>query len=182
MEIKSKTNIKERRFKEKNFYDPKIKQTRKKLEDKNKSKTRQTLIDISGCMDYADDLDRFINGQIRLEDMQGYIKKNTSIQIAISRALLDAAYYSEKEHDLYEKLCYASVLNSMGHLSAHSLYSKYLVAKRLCAPHKLDWDCLLRKIRIEANINEHAMLYGQDLYERYASGCSSSWYSDDDSD
>ena len=133
-------------------------------------------------MDYADDLDRFINGQIRLEDMQAYIKKNTSIQITISRALLDVAYYSEKEHDLYEKLCYASVLNSMGHLSAHSLYSKYLVAKRLCAPHKLDWDCLLRKIRMEANINEYAMLYGQDLYERYASGCSSSWYSDDDSD
>ena len=70
----------------------------------------------------------------------------------------------------------------MGHLSAHSLYSKYLVAEKLCAPHKLDWDCLLRKIRREANINEYAMLYGQDLYERYASGCSSSWYSDDDSD
>ena len=67
-------------------------------------------------------------------------------------------------------------------LSPHSIYSEYLVAKKLCAPHKLDWDCLLKKIIRKASIDKYAMLRGQDLYESYASGCSSSWYSDDDSD
>ena len=38
-------------------------------------------------MDYADDLDRFINGQIRLEDMQGYIKK-----ILLSKSRLVVLY------------------------------------------------------------------------------------------
>ena len=129
------------------------------------------------CVDYADDLDRFISGQIRFEDIQ-----DIPIQNEIRNALRHAAYYSEKEHDLYEKLCYASVLKGMSFLSPRSLYSMYLVAKKLCAPHKLDWDCLLEKIRREAGIDEYEMLCGQDLYERYASGCSSSWYSDDDSD
>jgi len=67
-------------------------------------------------------------------------------------------------------------------LFPHSIYSEYLVAKKLCSPHKLDWDCLLKKIRREASVDEYSMLRGQDLYERYASGISSSWYSDYDSD
>ena len=61
-------------------------------------------------MGYADDLDRFIEGQIRFEDIQGYLHGDIPIHGAIVGALEEASYYSEKEHDLYEKLCYAYVL------------------------------------------------------------------------
>ena len=136
----------------------------------------------TGCIGYADDLDRFINGEIGFEEIQGFIHEDVPIEEAIRLALYKSWVYPQEEHDLYEKLCYASVLRLVSRISTHSLYSEYLVAKKLCAPHKLDWNCLLRKIRREANIDKYAMLCGQNLYERYASGFSSSWYSDDDSD
>ena len=59
-------------------------------------------------MDYADDLDRFIEGQIGFEEIQSF-----RLQQKIRLALQNGAYYSEREHDLYEKLCYAAVLRDM---------------------------------------------------------------------
>ena len=50
--------------------------------------------------DYAYDLDRFIEGQIRFEDIQGYIPGDIPIQGAIIGALQEVSYYSEEEHDL----------------------------------------------------------------------------------
>ena len=137
---------------------------------------------MAACVSGADDLDRFINGEIGFEEIQGFIHEDFPIEESIRLALYKGWAYPQKEHDLYEKLCYASVLMSVSSLFPHSIYSKYLVAKKLCSPHKLDWDCLLKKIRREASIDEYSMLRGQDLYERYASGISSSWYSDYDSD
>ena len=66
-----------------------------------------------GYMGYADDLDRFIKGQIEFDDIQGCICRGIPIQNAIISALQEASYYSQEEHDLYEKLCYAEVLYSM---------------------------------------------------------------------
>ena len=59
-------------------------------------------------MGYADDLDRFIEGQIGFDEIQSF-----RLQQKIRLALQNGAYYSEREHDLYEKLCYAEVLRSM---------------------------------------------------------------------
>ena len=137
---------------------------------------------MAACVSGADDLERFINGEIGFEEMQGFIHEDVPIEESIRLALYNGWAYPQKEHDLYEKLCYASVLRRVSLLSPPLIYLEYLVAKKLCAPHKLDWDCLLKKIIRKASIDKYAMLRGQDLYESYASGCSSSWYSDDDSD
>ena len=102
---------------------------------------------MAACVSGADDLDRFINGEIGFEEIQGFIHEDFPIKESIRLALYNGWAYPQKEHDLYEKLCYASVLRLVSLLSPHSIYSVYLVAKKLCAPHKLDWDCLLKKIK-----------------------------------
>ena len=58
----------------------------------------------------TDDLDRFIQGEIEFEDIEGCICENISIQNAIIDAAGRDSDFSDEEHDLYEKLCYADVL------------------------------------------------------------------------
>ena len=55
---------------------------------------------------YADDLDRFIDGEIGFEEIQGCIPLGISIQGAIE-SVFNVKYHPKEEHDLYEKLCYA---------------------------------------------------------------------------
>ena len=117
------------------------------------------------CMGYADDLDRFIKGQIEFDDIQGRINRGITIQNAIISALQKASYYSKEEHDLYEKLCYAEVLYSMTFDNGAELYTIYLFAKNGCFPHKLDWDSLLEKIKRESGMNDADIIEGTDMYE-----------------
>ena len=132
----------------------------------------------AGCVGYTKDLDRFINGQIEFEEIQGYIKNEVHIQDAI-RHVLKGKCTSKEKHDLYEKLCYATVLYSMRFYSPSSLYSEYLVAKEVSSPHKLNWENFLKKIKKEFNMNSIDIVRGQGLYEDYKSGINSSWLSDD---
>ena len=111
-------------------------------------------------MDYADDLDRFIAGQIGFEEIQSF-----RLQQKIRLALQNGAYYSEREHDLYEKLCYAAVLRDMKFDNGEELCAIYLFAKNGCFPHKLDWDRLLEKIKMESGMDALDILHGADLYE-----------------
>ena len=120
-----------------------------------------------GCVGYTDDLDRFIEGQIRFEDIQGYLHGDIPIYGAIIGALQEGSYYSEEEHDLYEKLCYAHMLHAIQNYDPYALYAYYLVAKDKCSPHKLDWDSLLEKIQMESGMNEGDMERGRGLYEGY---------------
>ena len=114
---------------------------------------------------YADDLDRFIKGQIEFDDIQGCIRRGIPIQNAITSALQEASYYSQEEHDLYEKLCYAEVLYSMTFDNGAELYAIYLFAKNGCFPHKLDWDSLLEKIKRESGMDDADIIEGTDMYE-----------------
>jgi hypothetical protein len=118
-----------------------------------------------GYMGYADDLDRFIKGQIEVDDIRGCICRGIPIQNAITSALQEASYYSQEEHDLYEKLCYAEVLYSMTFDNGAELYAIYLFAKNGCFPHKLDWDSLLEKIKRESGMNDADIIEGTDMYE-----------------
>ena len=131
------------------------------------------------------DLDRFINGQIEFDEIQGYVKEGVEIQDAI-KGVLHSECPSKDLHDLYEKLCYAYVLHSMQYsmqfYTPSSLYSVYLVAKEVSSPQKLNWDLLLKIIEKKSNMDEYDMARGQGLYEDYKSGFSSSWLSDDYSD
>ena len=111
-------------------------------------------------MDYADDLDRFIAGQIGFEEIQSF-----RLQQKIRLALQNGAYYSEREHDLYEKLCYAAVLRHMKFDKGEELCAIYLFAKNGCFPHKLDWDGLLEKIKMESGMDALDIVHGADLYE-----------------
>ena len=127
------------------------------------------------------DLDRFINGQIEFDEIQGYVKEGVEIQDAIE-GVLHSKCPSKDLHDLYEKLCYAYVLHSMQFYTPHSLYADYLVAKEVSSPHKLNWDLLLKIIVKKSNMDVYDMSRGQGLYEDYKSGFRSSWLSDDYSD
>ena len=126
------------------------------------------------------DLDRFINGQIEFDEIQGYVKEGVEIQDAIEGVLHSKC--PKDLHDLYEKLCYANVLHSMQFDTPSSLYSDYLVAKEVSSAPKLNWDLLLKIIEKKSNMDEYDMARGQGLYEDYKSGFSSSWLSDDYSD
>ena len=117
------------------------------------------------CLGYADDLDRFISGQIRYEEIQGFVHEDVPIQGAIMLPLTHARFYSKEEHDLYEKLCYAEVLYSMTFDNGAELYAIYLFAKNGCFPHKLDWDSLLEKIKRESGMNDADIIEGTDMYE-----------------
>ena len=127
------------------------------------------------------DLDRFINGQIEFDEIQGYVKEGVEIQDAI-KGVLHSECPSKDLHDLYEKLCYAYVLHDMQFYTPHSLYAGYLVAKEVSSPHKLNWDLLLKIIVKKSNMDVYDMSRGQGLYEDYKSGFRSSWLSDDYSD
>jgi hypothetical protein len=111
-------------------------------------------------MKYADDLDRFIEGQIGFEEIQSF-----RLQQKIILALQNKLFYSKEEHDLYEKLCYAEVLYSMKFDDGAELYAIYLFAKNGCFPHKLDWDSLLEKIKRESGMNDADIIEGTDMYE-----------------
>jgi hypothetical protein len=113
----------------------------------------------------ADDLDRFIEGQIGFDEIQGCICEVIPIQNAITSALQEASYYSKEEHDLYEKLCYAAVLRHMMLDDGAELYAIYLFAKNGCFPHKLDWDGLLEKIKRESGMDDADIIEGTDMYE-----------------
>ena len=121
------------------------------------------------CLGYADDLDRFIEGQIRFEDIQGYLHGDIPIHWTIVGALEVASYYSEKEHDLYEKLCYAYVLYVL-HITPDSppveLCAIYFFARGKCSPHKLDWDGLLEKIKMESQVNDVDIAEATSWYEQ----------------
>ncbi len=124
----------------------------------------------TGCLVYADDLDRFINGQIKFEDIQGDVHKGVPIQGAIIGALQDTLFYSKEEHDLYEKLCYAYVLYVLHDTSdcpSYALYALYLAAKEECSPHKLDWNDLLKRVKSESGMDEYEMMRGEDIYKDY---------------
>ena len=119
---------------------------------------------LMGCMGYADDLDRFIDGEISFEEIQGYIPLGISIQGAIE-SVFNVKYHPKEEHDLYEKLCYAAVLRHMKLDDGAELYAIYLFAKNGCFPHKLDWDSLLEKIKRESGMNNADIIEGTDMYE-----------------
>ena len=111
-------------------------------------------------MGYADDMDRFIEGQIGFEEIQSF-----RLQQKIILALQNKLFYSKEEHDLYEKLCYAEVLYSMKFDDGAELYAIYLFAKNGCFPHKLDWDGLLEKIKRESGMDDADIIEGTDMYE-----------------
>ena len=111
-------------------------------------------------MKYADDLDRFIEGQIGFEEIQSF-----RLQQKIILALQNKLFYSKEEHALYEKLCYAEVLYSMKFDDGAELYAIYLFAKNGCFPHKLDWDGLLEKIKRESGMDDADIIEGTDIYE-----------------
>ena len=117
------------------------------------------------CAGYADDLDRFIKGQIRFEDIQGFVHKDVLVQEAITHALTHALFYSKEEHDLYEKLCYAEVLHCMQYYDRSELYAIYLFAKGICSTHKLDWGGLLAKLKRESGINDRDIASGTNMYK-----------------
>ena len=116
----------------------------------------------------ANDLDRFIEGRIRFEDMQGYLHGDIPIYGAVIGALEKASYHSQEEHDLYEKLCFAYVLYVL-HITPNSspaeFYAIYLFAKGICSPHKLDWDGLLEKIKMESGMNDVDIARGTSMYK-----------------
>ena len=117
----------------------------------------------------AKDLDRFINGEICLEEIKGYVHGHVPIENAIINALTNALFY-KNEHDLYEKLCFASVLRTLGifkQTEGAYLYGRYLALKDKCRPHKLNWACLLRKIKKESNMNKYEMEEGESNYNYY---------------
>ena len=113
-----------------------------------------------GCVGYADDLDRFIEGQIGFEEIQ-----SSELRQEIALALQNKLRDSQEEHDLYEKLCYAAVLHYVKFYDGWVLYEIYLSAKNACSPHKLDWDRLLEKIKMESGMDALDILHGADLYE-----------------
>ena len=114
------------------------------------------------------DLDRYIEGQIGFDDIQGYIHEDIPIQSAIIVALEYVSYYSEEEHDLYEKLCYAYVLYVLyiiPNSPPSEFYAIYLFARGKCSPHKLDWDGLLEKIKMESGMNDVDIARGTSMYK-----------------
>ena len=116
----------------------------------------------------TDDLDRFIQGEIEFEDIEGCICENISIQDAIIDAAGRDSDFSDEEHDLYEKLCYADVL----------LYTKYIMTlnltiymhfiyfrKKYALLHKLDWDCLFAMIIKESRMHYNDIKVGKSIYK-----------------
>ena len=120
-----------------------------------------------GCVSCADDLDLFIDGEIGFEEIQDYINEDVSVQDAVMDAYKMKASESKANHDLCEKLCYASVLYNMVFFPPHALYAIYLTARNNCSPHKLDWDRLLEKIKKELKMTGEDVEHGKCIYEDY---------------
>ena len=114
-----------------------------------------------------DDLDRYIQGQIEFEDIQGCINENISIREAIIDAAGKYSNFSNEEHVLYEKLCYADVLLYTKYNGAqpYNIYAFYLFQKKISSPHKLDWARLLEKIKRESGMNYQDILSGKSIYK-----------------
>ena len=106
------------------------------------------------------DLDRFINGDISFDEIQSF-----RLQQYVMSAFNVSSLYSKEEHDLYEKLCYAEVLHCMEDYNHEELYAIYLFAKCKCFPHKLDWDGLLEKIKVESGVDYVDIARGTSMYE-----------------
>ena len=108
------------------------------------------------------ELDRFINGEIDLDEIQSF-----PLQQDIKSVIKYASYfYKEVEHHLYEKLCYAAVLHFMHDYDHEELYAIYLFAKGKCFPHKLDWDGLVESIKRKSGINDRDIVDGTRMYEK----------------
>ena len=73
-------------------------------------------------------LDLFVNGEISFEEIQGCIKGGISIQGAIS-SILNVKPCSKELQELYEKLCYAEVLNYMKYYKHSKLYAIFCLRK-----------------------------------------------------
>ena len=129
------------------------------------------------------DLDRFINGEITWEEIQG-IYHDRSVKWLMVDIFTEACYYSKDEHDLFEKLCYANVLriNDLfkDTCDYYYTYAKYLYAKDVSFPHKMGWDILLEKIIKETHMSELDIKLGKDYYKTYQE--TGSWPCDDDYD
>ena len=115
----------------------------------------------------TDDLDRFIQGEIEFEDIEGCICENISIQNAIIDAAGRDSDFSDEEHDLYEKLCYADVLlyTKYNDSQPFNIYAFYLFSKKICSPHKLDWDCLFAMIKKESRMHYNDIKVGKSIYK-----------------
>ena len=133
------------------------------MESAPPSKSNFNFIKVEG----TDDLARIIDGRIGFEEIQDYIKEDVSVQDAIMNAYKSKASDSKASHDFCEKLCYASVLYNMGFFPPHALYAIYLTARNNCSPHKLNWDCLLEKIKKKLEMTEEDMEHGKRIYEDY---------------
>ena len=126
-------------------------------------------------LNHSNDLERFINGEIRFEDIQGdipgHIGEGPSIYWSIIDARKEASFYSKNEQDLYEKLCYADALRLMDDpLEPCEKYVYYLTLKDKCSRHKLDWDCLLNKIKKVSKMNVDDIETGKKFYKSYKEG------------
>ena len=129
--------------------------------------TKKINEELKSVLSYFDDLDRFIEGQIGFEEIQGFVHEDVPLQEAIKCSLTYARfYYSKEEHDLYEKLCYAEVLHCIEYYEHEEMYAIYLFAKDRCFPHKLDWDGLLEKIKMESRIDDTDIVEGASMYKQ----------------
>ena len=132
---------------------------------------------------YINDLDRFIKGEICFDEIKGYISQD-KIYWAIIYTGRESLFYSEEEHDLYEKICYADILRICQDLKDNRhepfhLYRKYLYLKDISAPHILDWDNWIENIKKEMNMEEWVIKRAESWNENYHKEFD--WY-DDDSD
>ena len=125
-------------------------------------------------LNHSNDLENFIKGEIRFEDIKGHTEEGCSIYWSIISARQETSFYSKDEQDLYEKLCYADVLRLMHDFEPcdepSELYAKYLALKDKCSQHKLDWDCLLNKIKKISKMNVDDLETGKKFYKSYKEG------------
>ena len=140
-------------------------------------------------LNHSNDLERFINGEIRFEDIQGDIPGHIGRRFSIFWSIIDArnkaSFYSKNEQDLYEKLCYADALSLMDNpLEPCENYAYYLTLKDKCSQHKLDWDCLLNKIKKVSKMNVDDIKTGKKYYKNYKEGGGDifKYFPDDDYD
>ena len=132
------------------------------------------------------DLDRFINGEISFEEIQGCCNEHSDsyIKDCIIFAKVKRCFYSNDEHDLCEKLCYANILRLVNDHKGDEndwVYAQYLYANDITYPHKMNWDILLEKIIKETNMTEYDMDRGESYYykKKLETG---SWPCDEDYD
>ena len=131
------------------------------------------------------DLSRFINGEIAWEEIQD-LYNDLPVKWLMISSFEGASFYSKDEHDIFEKLCYANILRTNNDFNKEGLeenayiYSKYLLAKDISLPHKMDWNILLEKIIRENNMSKLDMDEGERNYKIYRE--TGSWSYIDDYD